>query len=381
MGLWSRTPEPPPRRTPTYHSTKDTANRTRYGRARSSREGRRGSVVEIAAPRVGLELLAQARREPPSVGDGHVGLDAAEPPHAGDHGGHRVVAQDEAQRQLRQRLRITVQQLLERLGPLPDLTLSVALEVLAPEIAGGERAVGGDRPREPALVEGHAGDHAHVVLLAGREELLFRRLVEDVVDDLRRVERARGHRPQRRGRVVVVHRDADEAHLARLLELMERLLPARVRVVEVLVAPNVELEQVDAVEAEVLEALLGGALDVGGGKDLADGNPAGRRPRLVLRRDLGGDVQRHTHLPHELPDEPLAVAGAVGERRVDEVDSLLHRPAQREQALGVLRADPQSLADAPGPESDLRDHQPRTPQTPIIHSSTPTRLSAAGAGS
>src|SRR5882672_4777736 len=149
MGLWSRMPEPPRRRTPAYHSTNDTANRTRYGRARGPTGA---SVVEIAAPGVGLELLAQGRREPPPVGDGHVGLDAAEPPHAGDDRRHGVVAEDEAQRQLRQRLRLAVQQLLERLGPLPHLPFAIALEVLAPEVAGGERAVGGDRAREPALV-------------------------------------------------------------------------------------------------------------------------------------------------------------------------------------------------------------------------------------
>src|SRR5436190_316583 len=69
-----------------------------------------------------------------------------------------------------------------------------------------------------------------------------------------------------------------------------------------------------------------------------------------------------------------------GQRGVDEVDAFFHRPAQRAQALRVLGADPQALADAPGPVADLGDHEPRAPQPPVVHCRPPTLTRSSNPG-
>src|SRR5262249_39789459 len=141
-----------------------------------------------------------------------------------------------------------------------------AAEVFVPEVALGEDGVGRDRTREAALVEGDAGEDAEAVGLAGREQLVRRARVEDVVEDLHRVEDPGRGRAQGRGRVVLADRDPDEARLARALQAEERVLPAVL--VEELVLPDVELEKVDRLRAEVPKALLARAHDVVGREDL-----------------------------------------------------------------------------------------------------------------
>src|SRR6188474_2401596 len=113
MGLWSRMPRPPRNRTPPYQSGNETATRI----AMASRRVRRSSAaagvssaavsaIEVARPGVPAELLEQAPGQAPAVAGGGVGLDARDPPHAGDDRRHRVVTQAEAQGQLGQGSRL-----------------------------------------------------------------------------------------------------------------------------------------------------------------------------------------------------------------------------------------------------------------------------------
>src|SRR5207245_1405373 len=174
------------------------------------------------------------------------------------------------------------------------------------------------------------------------------------------------HGPQRRRRVVVVHRDPQEARLAGALQAEQRLRPPGV-LVQVLVLPDVELQQVDVITLQVLQALLAGAHDVPRRERLRDRHPTTGGPDEVLGRDLGRDVDRLPPLAQQAADQLLAAAMAVAERGVDEVDAEVDGAVQRPQALVVLRADPQRPADAPGAVADLGDLQARATQRARAH--------------
>src|SRR5688572_28977786 len=122
MGLWSRTPRPPRNRTPPYQSGNETATSIAMARIRVRRSSAAAGVstaaasaIEVARPGVPAELLEQAPGQAPAVAGGGVGLDARDPPHAGDHRRHRVVAQAETEGQLRQGGRLLAQQPAQRL--------------------------------------------------------------------------------------------------------------------------------------------------------------------------------------------------------------------------------------------------------------------------
>ena len=124
--------------------------------------------------------------------------------------------------------------------------LALAAEVVIAEVTLGELAIRCDVAGEPALVQSHAHDHADVVLAHGGEEPVHGRLVEDVVDHLDGVGPPALDDPQRTLGLVVVDRYPEEANLALLPEGLDGLLP--VALVEPLVAPHVELLDVEGLE-------------------------------------------------------------------------------------------------------------------------------------
>src|SRR5664280_1354184 len=78
-----------------------------------------------------------------------------------------------------------------------DRRLQVRLpEVRVPPIRLGPAARERQRAGQASLVERDPGDDRHSELPAGREELVLRRLVEDVVGDLDRVDEARPERAE-----------------------------------------------------------------------------------------------------------------------------------------------------------------------------------------
>jgi hypothetical protein len=150
---------------------------------------------------------------------------------------------------------------------------------------------------------------------------------------------------------VVVDGDPEEADLALVAQGVEGLQP--VALVGPPVVPHVQLEEVDRVRPEVAQGPLRAAADVVAGKGVLDGCARLGRPDEVLRRHLRGHVDRLRAVADDLADELLAVALAVGQRRVDEVQPELDRAPQGAQGLVVLRADPLRLADPPGAVADL----------------------------
>ncbi len=101
------------------------------------------------------------------------------------------MAQNVAERDLGQRVLGDAELRDDGAHAVVDLGLAVAAEVVVAEVPLLEGGLGRDPARQRPLVKRHPDDHPDVVLLAGREELVLRALVEDVVDHLHRVHHAR----------------------------------------------------------------------------------------------------------------------------------------------------------------------------------------------
>jgi hypothetical protein len=91
------------------------------------------------------------------------------------------------------------------------------------------------------------------------------------------------------GRFPAVDADAHRTHQSRRPEVLNRPLPSAV--VGPRVAPDVELLQVDGIDAEVFEALFGELPDVIRRIGVFDAIGVARRPAQVLRRNLRRDNQ------------------------------------------------------------------------------------------
>src|SRR5262249_53519960 len=120
--------------------------------------------------------------------------------------------------------------------------------------------------------------------------------------------------------------------------------------------PIVELEEVDALHAEPLEARVERARDRAG--DVAKVG----RVEPELRADLHARPQRPEHLAGVL----LGLAVAVRRRGVEVVDAELHRPRDRALALGQRAADDEP-ADVAAAEPERRDPETRLAEISELH--------------
>jgi hypothetical protein len=102
---------------------------------------------------------------------------------------------------------------------------------------------------ETPLVQRNPRQDPDVALEAEWKEVFFRALVEDVVDDLDGVDEAGADQLEGGIRLVIVDGDAQGADLAGTAELFEGAAP--LVLVEPFGVPDVELLEVDGVEAEV----------------------------------------------------------------------------------------------------------------------------------
>src|SRR5262245_43720908 len=153
-------------------------------------------------------------------------------------------------------------------------------------------------------------------------------------------------------------------NLAPLAQLHQRVDPfALVRPV---VVPDVQLLEVDRLDAQVAEALLRAFDDVVVGENLTEWNIA-RGPFAVLRRNFRGDVDPLLARARDLADQSLAMPVAVGQRGVNEVQSLINRQVQRAARFGVIAAGPLNASDAPCAIADLRDLDPGSSQSAVFH--------------
>ena len=122
----------------------------------------------------------------------------------------------------------------------------------------------------------------------------------------------------------------------------------------------VELQQIDGVHLEVLEA----ALDPRG-QILA--RVAFGRLRREPAAGLGGDPDRLARpFAPEPRHEPLAPPVAIHVRGVDEVHPGVDRRVQRLHRLLVVHFAP-APANRPRPEADARDRHIRPAESPVVH--------------
>ena len=137
------------------------------------------------------------------------------------------------------------------------------------------------------------------------------------------------------------------------LEVVDGAMPALVA--GPLVGPHVELLQVDRRHAEVLR---GSSRSPRGcsraGTRRRACSPAARATCRFFGRNLRGDDQRLVAMAGEhAAEELLALAVAVGERRVEERAAERDGPLDGRDRLVVIRARP--AADPPEPVADFRD--------------------------
>ena len=135
-------------------------------------------------------------------------------------------------------------------------------------------------------------------------------MIEDVVDSLDGIDQACPDQFHGRIGLVVVDGNANRAHFAGFLEILKGAAP--VVTCDPFGIPHVQLLHVDRLHAEVAEARLGGLDDVVVGENLLDADPWPRGPELVLRRDLGGDVDPLLRVSKNGADKAFAVAFAIG---------------------------------------------------------------------
>lgn len=114
-----------------------------------------------------------------------------------------------------------------------------------------------------------------------------------------------------------------------------------------------QLLEVDGFEAEVAQAGFGAADDVVVGENFGDGDAGAGGPQHVFGRDFGGDVDFAGRVADDLADEAFAMAVAVGERGVNEIQAEFEGAADGSKGLFVGAALPLIAADAPGTVADF----------------------------
>src|SRR4029453_8276907 len=140
------------------------------------------------------------------------------------------------------------------------------------------------------------------------------------------------------------------------------------------VLPDVELQQVDSVHAEVVAAALGVVTQVMVREHVVEPGLSSGRPLPVLRRNLGGDVEPVVRTaPEQIAEQPLAVTVAVCPGGIEERASQPDRLIERGVSGGVVGAGPAAVptAHAPHPVATLAHRPAESPEPPISHRSSP----------
>ena len=141
--------------------------------------------------------------------------------------------------------------------------------------------------------------------------------------------------------------------------------------------PGVQLENVDPLHPEVLQALLDVLTQVGRRVPLLCLAVGRGRPVALHGRSLRCDEELALSLLEHLADEPFASPITVARRRIDEGHPPVDRGVQCLQRLGVvLRAPPSP--DGPCSKPYLGHLQAGLAQISVLHASKGTTTAAAG---
>src|SRR5450756_2640608 len=208
-------------------------------------------ICRLAIPAMGAQLSDQVGRQRAGRAGGDVGLNVVYLAHTRDDRAHVRVRQNEAQCHLGHRRAVGHER--------PDRvhTSNRGGQVLRHKVCGAPitlrpGCVEGEVADETALVEGNASDNGHVVLTAGREQLVLGRLVEDVVDDLHGIDKAGSNRLDAVPGLPAVEANSKGPNGAFSLQLCHR--PLQLAAIEPVVLPDVQLKEVDRVNAQVRAA-------------------------------------------------------------------------------------------------------------------------------
>jgi hypothetical protein len=104
--------------------------------------------------------------------------------HSHNDRGYGRVAQDITQRRFSHLIQSDIQIGSKVLHAFVDLLLAITPEVSAAEITRFKRGVRVDFSSQSSFVECHPYDYAHLVTFTDRKQLIFRALLENIIDDL-----------------------------------------------------------------------------------------------------------------------------------------------------------------------------------------------------
>ncbi len=191
---------------------------------------------------LGQKVLVQGA----SVARGNILCDVLRLAHSHDRGADHRIRKDETQCHLWQS-HFVRQNLLQFFHVADRLWQILRAEISGPPIAFRKARLQRHLPAQAAFVKGNARDHAHVQFLANGEKFVFRRLIEDVVDDLHCIDKASPQRLDSVFRFPPV--DAEAEVLNPLIAFQPFYRRTKFRVVGPCVGPDVKLQQVDRIDA------------------------------------------------------------------------------------------------------------------------------------
>src|SRR6202790_1153393 len=240
--------------------------------AQKSREGRQADqnlvrpALRSAIPSMLLQFREQIPVERPGVTGRNVLSHVLRLAHAGNGRAHGGMRQDEAQRHLRQRHSggknfFQFVDALDRLGEIFRTEISGAPVVFGK--GGLERHLAA----QAAFVEWDAGDYAYVKFLADGKKFVFRGLIEDVVDHLHRIHQAGAECPNAILRLPAVDAQAEEADCLVALQFLHG--GAELRFGAPGVVPDVELQEIDRIHAQLFADEVGVLENVLRGENVA----------------------------------------------------------------------------------------------------------------
>ena len=237
-------------------------------------------------------------------------------------------------------------------------------EIHVAKITVGPARIPGERAGETAFIKRHARDHGGAAALARGEQHLGRRLIENVVDDLHRIDQAGVERAQHVVRLPPVDTDAKGADDPGAFQIFGGALPSAIAGPRIV--PHVQLQQIDRFGADVQQTGVCALHHVVVGKDLIDRRGCATGPLPVEGRHFRRDVEpyRRVTLEH-LAKQPFALAVPVGQGRVKEIAAERDGAIERPGGFGVVRSGP--AAHAPHAVTDLCDVPIESSTTAITH--------------
>jgi hypothetical protein len=191
-------------------------------------------------------------------------------------------------------------------------------------------------------------------------------LFEEVVDDLNRIDPPAPHQIDDAVLVVFRRRYTDQADLSLTLQFAENF--ERSRVFVPCPGPCVELEQVDTLGAQFLQALLQILAEIGFRVALLRLAVWRWRPRSRNGRSLRGD--KNTILiatvAQNLGDGAFAAPIAITGGGIDQRDTEIESPVEGFDGV-ILRLLAPAAADGPATKANFRDFFPRFSERTLFH--------------